>query len=154
KILRAINFGPEGDFEGIALYGKTAFVLRSDGIIFEVQNYRLPGETVLHQTGITAKDNEGLCYDVRHNRLLIACKSAVGKSKHDKKQRAVYAFDLSSKTTDPEPVYIVDGQALAAFTDRHPQLKAYKSLSKKNVRFPISEIAIHPLNNEIYMLSA
>ena len=39
KIEQEIKFGKSGDYEGLAIAGNDAFVMRSDGVLFEVKNY-------------------------------------------------------------------------------------------------------------------
>lgn len=39
QIQKQIPFGEDGDYEGIAVVGNDAYVLRSDGVIFEVLNF-------------------------------------------------------------------------------------------------------------------
>src|SRR6476620_1551795 len=39
KVDKEIPFSKHGDYEGIAVVGSTAYVLRSDGTLFEVMNY-------------------------------------------------------------------------------------------------------------------
>ncbi|UJH92622.1 hypothetical protein LZ575_09190 [Antarcticibacterium sp. 1MA-6-2] len=76
KIEKQIEFGDEGDYEGIALAGSTAYVLRSDGNIFEVLNFNEENrQTREIETEIKGEYNfEGLCFDKKNNRLLIAAK--------------------------------------------------------------------------------
>ena len=154
KLEREILFSHNGDYEGIAVCGSTIYVLRSDGVLFEIQDFDLPGNTVMHDTGVPADDSEGLCYDKSQNRLLIACKSAAGKEKEEKKRRLVYEFDLKNKTLNPEPAFILDGEELSEYASKNKELKDVKALEKETVRFLTSEIAIHPLSGDIYLLAA
>lgn len=88
-----INFGKDGDYEGITLVNDTYFVVRSDGDIFEVS---ADGDTKKYKFKDSAGFNfEGLCYDKSKNRLLVACKEHP-KKKH-KKEVLIYEFDLETK---------------------------------------------------------
>ncbi|RYZ51565.1 MAG: hypothetical protein EOP49_11410, partial [Sphingobacteriales bacterium] len=96
KILHEIPFGPSGDYEGLAVAGQTAYVLRADGQIFEVKNFDSgKPSTTTHKTSLTAKqDTEGMCYDASNNRLLIAIKGAEPGSTDYK---GIYSFSLADK---------------------------------------------------------
>ena len=62
KIDKEINFNIAGDYEGIARVNKTIYILKSDGVIYEVIDFdsELP-KVKSYTTGILAKNNEGLC---------------------------------------------------------------------------------------------
>src|SRR5690606_17327761 len=76
SIEKKIEFAGSGDYEGIALVGYTAFVLRSDGTIYEVSDFMFGnGKTTVHETSVKGEFNfEGLSYDQENNQLLIAVK--------------------------------------------------------------------------------
>ncbi len=93
SITNEIKFSNRGDFEDVALNGDTAYVLRSDGVIFRIVNYNTSPVTSILNTLLNSKANtEGLYFDKNNHRLLIACKGdADTKHKHLK---IVYAYDL------------------------------------------------------------
>jgi hypothetical protein len=76
KIEKAIDFGANGDYEGIAVVKDVAYIIRADGMLFEVSNYSSPKPVIKeYRTPLTAKqDVEGLCYDEKNNRLLLSIK--------------------------------------------------------------------------------
>lgn len=76
RVEKSIRFAGPGDYEGIAIVGTTAWVLRADGLLFEVKSFAGASPIVAeHQTSFTAaQDIEGLCLDERRNRLLLAVK--------------------------------------------------------------------------------
>lgn len=79
KIKNQFTFHIDGDYEGITKVDNSIFILRSDGMLFEIANYLNPDTKISsYRTGIPANNNEGLCYDKDHNRL-IACKGKIGK---------------------------------------------------------------------------
>lgn len=139
-IEKQIPFGENGDYEGIALVGATAYVLRSDGAIFEVQNFQEEGRTVtMFDTGLEAVYNsEGLCYDASGKRLLIAIKDKAGDE-----YKPVFAFDLKTKTIQKEPAFKI------YFDD-----PVFDVLDQKTSHVLIrpSEINIHPETGNIYIL--
>lgn len=157
QVKEQYNFHIDGDYEGIALVNRSMFILRSDGVLFEMPDYGSADSKLrTHVTGIPAKNNEGLCYDSDNNRLLIACKSKTGKGPEHKDKRVIYGFDLSSKKLSDEPAYSFDIPAILAFAK---EKKVNLHVSDNNVTDPVirflpSAIAIHPLSKKLYLLSA
>lgn len=141
KIEKEIPFAGSGDYEGLAIVGQTAFVLRADGQIIEVKNYKSnQPSTSVHKTSLTIKhDTEGLCYDSRNNRLLIAIK---GTEPGNTDYKGIYSFSLSDKKMQKDPVYKIDLN-YSAFDE-------FKS-KKSGSQMQPSAIAIHPKTNEIYI---
>ncbi len=160
KINNQYTFNIDGDYEGITRVGNTIYILRSDGVLFEIADYH-SGEFKLktYVTGIPANNNEGLCYDADHKRLLIACKSKIGKGREFKDRRAIYGFDLSTKKLSKEPVYNFDVQNIRQFAQKHKISMPVRS--KKNgqvtepvIKFATSAVCIHPFTKKLYLLSA
>jgi uncharacterized protein YjiK len=141
KVEKEVPFGSNGDYEGIALVNKTAYVLQADGKIFEVDN--IDGERPKvkeYTTHLTVdQDAEGLCYDQKNNRLLVAIK---GEDPNSSDQKGIYGFDLATKKMAKEPVYKIDLN--------HQLFEDLKEKKPKDVVLP-SEIAIHPATGDIYI---
>lgn len=138
RIEKEVHFAGSGDYEGIVLIGSTAWVLRSDGLLFEVQDFNRSKPSVTeHRTPFTgAQDFEGITSDLKNKRLLISVK---GKDPNSKAFKGVYAFDLTSKTASTTPVYKITS--------------AKSSRSKKGrSRIKPSEIVLHPITRELYVL--
>ncbi|QHL89081.1 hypothetical protein GU926_17255 [Nibribacter ruber] len=144
NIDRQITFGAAGDYEGIALVGDNAYVVRSDGQLFEVTNIHSQQNQVTEYPSVLTPEHnvEGLTYDQKNNRLLLAIK---GEETNSPAYKGVYAFDLSSKRLSKEPVFKLSLQDPLLFQ------KKQKSLSKV---WEPSEIAIHPVTGEIYLTEA
>lgn len=142
KIEKEIEFGDDGDYEGLAINNKDAYVLRSDGVLFEVDDYDNEDPDVKkYETSLTAHQNtEGLCLDKKNNRLLIAIKS---EEKHDKKHKGVYAFDLASKKLASKPVFMINLED--PIFDRLEVNQLTKKMSP-------SDIAINPQNGDFYLV--
>jgi hypothetical protein len=135
------------------------YILRSDGVLLAISNYKREDFSVAsYATGIPADNNEGLCYDSLHNRLLIGCKSRIGKGPELKDKRAVYAFELATKKLSEFPLYLFDVGTLEEFAADNkiefPSKKKKKGNSKTDIKMRISAIGIHPLTQELYILSA
>jgi uncharacterized protein YjiK len=142
KIEDKIEFGDPGDYEAIALVGTTAYVLRSDGIIFEVNDFtNVTAPVIKHTIQLKGKyDFEGLCYDKTKNRLLLSIKDM------DKGEfKPIFAFDLSTKQLNPEPVFSID------YNDPVFDILEVK---KSNKTLRPAEIGIHPVTGNIYVLES
>jgi hypothetical protein len=160
RIVRELPFGYDGDYEGVARVGKTVYVLRSDGVLYEIPDYRLESSnTRFYETMIPAENNEGLCYDRAGHRLLIGCKGRLDKGPEFKDPRYIYAFDLKTKKLAPKPVYAFSVQDLSAYAVKNGIIPPVTT--KKNgrtipslIKLSTSEIALHPVTGELYLLSA
>lgn len=161
-IREQFQFHIDGDYEGVTRVGDAMYILRSDATLFEVDDYRRKDFTLrTYSTAIPARNNEGLCYDEANNRLLIGCKSKLGKGPEFKDKRAIYAFDLATKTLLPDPVFEFDVQAIKEFAMARKIDLPTKSRKKKGVpveepmlKFMTSAISVHPIRNELFLLSA
>jgi DNA-binding beta-propeller fold protein YncE len=142
KIEKEIPFGDKGDYEGIAVVGQAAYVLRSDGTIFEVSNFNAAKPKVKeYDTPLTVEqDSESLCYDQKNNRLLVAVK---GDDPNSKDYKGIYGFDLTSKKMAETPVLKIDLT--------NPLLEE-EGKKKSGGEFYPSEIALHPTTGDIYIL--
>src|SRR5690606_16376341 len=129
---KEIPFAGAGDYEGIALAGNIAYVVRSDAKIYKVENWESDNPTVSeYDTPLTDDDNvEGLFYDKQDHRLLLAVKD--GK-KENADFKGIYAFDLATNRLDKEPVIKID---------LNDPLLSKSGEKKKSKRFRPSEIGI------------
>jgi hypothetical protein len=160
EITSQYSFNGDGDYEDITRVNKTLYILRSDGTLFEVENYLSKNsKTITYNTDIPANNNEGLCYDKDNNRLLIACKSKVDKGRQYKDRRMIYAFDLKSKTLSQNPAYDFNVNDLRQFAlIKKIPLRSKTKKSGKVVedffKFKTSAIALHPVTKKLFLLSA
>ncbi len=153
-----VAFGKDGDYEGLAKVGNDMYILRSDGVLFELKNYaseKMKVDSII--TGIPSTNNEGLCYDQKNHRLLVACKNA--SSKEQRNKRMIYAVDLKTKKMNAEPAYTMDVNEIKQFARHHDielptKVKKNSEVREAFVRFKPSAICLHPLNGKLYMLSA
>ncbi|MDF1517718.1 MAG: SdiA-regulated domain-containing protein, partial [Lutibacter sp.] len=134
---KTIPFAKKGDYEDLAIKDSTAFILRSDGTIFEIKNYLDTPKTIKHKTFLTEQDNaEGLFFDAEKNRLLVACKENSDEKK-DKGTRYVYEFLLDENTLNPNPILTISQNDISSKSEFSP-----------------SGIAIHPISKNIFILSS
>lgn len=160
EITDQFNFHIEGDYEDIVRVGKNLYILRSDGALFEISDFESQDYNLdFFETGIPAKDNEGLCYDRDNNRLLIASKSKAGKGDENNDIRSIYSFDLATKILSAKPAFAFNVNALIKFALGHN----IKLKTKKDKNDPVPEpvlklrtsaISIHPLTKELFLISA
>lgn len=139
KVERQIDFAGAGDYEGIAVVNSTAYVLRADGKIFEVQQYNGKAPTIVeHTTHLTKKqDVEGLSFDKKNNRLLLAIK---GKEADSDDYKGIYAFDLNTKKAATTAVFKIDLNH-TIFTE----------IKGKNKIQP-SDLEVHPATGDVYVI--
>jgi len=136
-IEKEIKFAGPGDYEDLALNGNKAYIVRSDGLLFEVD--LKTNETQELQTGFNASNNiEGLFYEQEANRLLLAMKNP--DPTHDG-QSSIYAYSLKEKKTSQQPVYSI----------RHKDTALNSTAKKKLKAIMPSAVAIHPVTKEIYI---
>ncbi|MEI6950413.1 SdiA-regulated domain-containing protein [Paraflavisolibacter sp. H34] len=142
KIEQEIPFAGPGDYEGVTLAGTDAFVVRSDGRLYEIADFRGKNPRVKeHRTPLTAKqDVEGLCYDAREKRLLLAPK---GEDPTSKEYKGIYAVDPGTGHMQTAPVLKIPVGEGAANG---------KKEKKKNKGVQPSEINVHPKTGQIYVL--
>ncbi|CAN5539462.1 hypothetical protein BH10BAC1_BH10BAC1_17320 [soil metagenome] len=149
-----------GDYEGIALVENTIYLLRSDGVLVEYPDFKSPNLKIKeYDLNLPSSNNEGLCYDAKNDRLLIAAKIKAGKGKDKKETRNIYSFNLKTKKPNNSPILklnIEDIEAEAIKKNIAIPYKINKKTGEKvnTFNFRPSEIAIHPINKHIYVLSS
>ena len=135
-----IKFGRGGDYEGVAVVEKDAYVLRSDGIIIEIPDFLENGSSAKsHKTNLDQLPGiniEGLCADPANNRLLLAEK----EQKNSVNQKKIYAVDLDQKISSKKPIFEIDFS--------HPIFQDIKEEEK----FMPGELCLHPITGEVYIL--
>ncbi len=154
ELLSEHEFGGDGDYEGIEAVGNDLFVLRSDGMLFHLKDWRHreAREVTRIDTPLSGRhDTEGLALERDGSSLLIACKEYPGKG--FKGKRTVYRYDTVEKQTEPRPALVFD--AVAAEKD---QVEGIVSRTVRRLmdirRFKPSGLAVHPYTGEIYVVSS
>jgi len=143
EVTTKVKFGKKGDYEGIEVVGNSAYVLRSDGTLFEVINFTSDDFKVNEfVTPLnTANDTEGLSYIPKKHSLLIACKENAYIDKKRQNERAVYQFNLKTNSLDEKPFILIDEAQIA-------------SLVNNKIAFHPSGIAQHPITQEWYIIAS
>lgn len=108
EVNKLTTFAEKGDFEGIAYTPKgEIWVLRSDGVLFQIIEKRKEFYTKIHPIDFLKKsDSEGLCFDDETNSLLIAVKDNAPDLSN--KTKAVYRFSLNTHKIEKKPVFTID----------------------------------------------
>ncbi|WP_299101875.1 SdiA-regulated domain-containing protein [uncultured Winogradskyella sp.] len=141
-ITKEIKFAGKGDYEAIAINDNDAYILRSDGLIYEVKNYDSENlETSKIATSFKQYNNmESLTLDRGNDQLLITPKDYDFGKKHIK---SIYKIPLSSKKMDANPIINIDLKA-----------NILEDFKKKKIRETLSpsDIAVHPKTKDIYVI--
>lgn len=154
KVVREIQFAHAGDYEGIAPVNKDLWILRSDGVLFQIHSYASAKPKVDSiQTGIPNTNNEGLCYDSKNKQLLIGSKNKISSDKSVKHLRTIYAFDVVKKKRLPEPKFTLDLKQIRAQYYQQ-NAKTITPETEKEMKIKISGMFVHPKTQELYVLSA
>jgi len=129
-----------GDSEDIAILGNTAYILTAGKrpAIYRIVDY-IGGSRQYDRYDLKLSeeyDPEGLCHDLKENRLLIACK---GSPTRGDTERKIFPFDIRSGRRGKSPVLSIDCQDF---------------MDKDEGTFNPSGIAIHPITNDLYMIGA
>ena len=163
-IINRYEFGNKGDYEDIAVINQTAYVLRSDGRVFGIENFDKENRKVKeYNTPLSTKnDTEGLVYDEFSNSLFIACKGSpsVEKENPHKGYKAIYKFVIGEMKLLKKPEFLIDLNKSDSYSDVNLLTGSFLGKVKKHqlaerlASFQPSGLAIHPFNNEIYIISS
>ena len=144
KVEQEIYFGDNGDYEGIEIIKNDAWVLKSNGTLYEVADYLKQEELKVkkYPTALTGRnDTEGLAYDHVNRGLLIACKGRPFADEiNGNEYKAIYSFDHENKISDIKPFLLI----------KMDTIKYYKG----DETFAPSGIAIHPITENIFILGS
>jgi len=135
-------FGDKGDYEDVAIYNGTPYVLRSDGTITKVmldsagKVYGLD----LGKPALSGKnDFETLYTDPARKALVMICKNC---QSDDDKTVSAYAYYPDSLGFENKPLYHIDAKEVE------------KRSPFKTSKLQPSGAAIHPILRKLYILSS
>ncbi len=141
-------FAKPGDYEGIALVDGTVVVARSDGKLWRIAE----GEVQKVASPLSDRyDIEGLAWDARNSRLLVACKGKAGRGARFEHTKAVYAVQVPTFEWINTPAFVVEQSALRRFLEEHEHVGRKPGAAKS---FAPSAIGVDPVTGNIYMLSS
>ena len=161
---KTVNFSADGDYEGITAVGNLLYVLRADGVLFEISNWQKEKKinTKVIDTNLGEINNtEGLTYDIDSNDLLIVCKGSAKIGEKKNKARAGYRYDLDNKEFSVKPSFSISRKDFKHFvkdslkgSENYNRFKKKLKQSKKDMPLQPSAVAIHPFTKDIYILAA
>ncbi len=157
-IMSEIPFASSGDFEGLVILDDEAWVLRSDGNLYQVSGLRQPDPTTRKvDTFLRGKDDtEGLAYDAIGKQLLVGLKEPPnldGDRRMDK--RAVFAYQLERNIMPESPFLLLDmGELKRVYTSQVSGNKPQKFDPERKEDFLPSDLALHPITGHIYHIAA
>ena len=156
------NFWKKGDYEGVEVVGSHIFVVKSTGTIYKIDFPNEANQNVEKFNFFLSKENdvEGLCYDQKNNRLMLACKAKPGKEAKFKHKKGIYCLDLGNMELSKQPVYMVSLEEVQNYLDTKPIIRKLEKVmeffqpGEGGFTFAPSAIAIHPISGHIYITSA
>lgn len=162
EVTEKIDFYKDGDYEGVEVVGEDIYVVKSTGTIYQVINPMNPDRMDIEKyNDILEKENdvEGLGYDKKNNRLLVACKAKAGKGDDFKLKKGIYTFDLATKKMTTSPVFVISLEDVQNYLDTKPILRELERIEEffqpnESFTFSPSAIAIHPKTGNLYITSS
>ena len=162
KVADVVPFGKRGDYEGIENVHGDLYVLKSSGTLLLIDLDKKEIEKKFKTSLNQRNDVEGLGFDKRDSTLLLACKAQAGIEKKIEEARAVYKFNLDKHKLNETPFLLITDNAIESFLIKNrpknegtarDNLK-FKNLLQRASHFSPSAIAVHPITNHYYLLSA
>jgi len=156
------KFAKEGDFEDLKILGDTAYMLRSDGKLYELKEFENDTnltKAIKINTGLKKENNtEGLCWDDKRKLFLIACKGSPDYKTDYKGKKAIYTFDPVTNKLSEKADMLIDERQIEKFAYSKnknfvQQLMKFYVHNSKEV-FEPSGIAIQPFSRDIYVISS
>ncbi|MEL6188498.1 MAG: hypothetical protein AAFU79_28075, partial [Myxococcota bacterium] len=148
EVGQPIRFAGKGDYEGVEVVGDEVVAARSDGTLWRIRE----GEVVEVRSPLSAaQDVEGLAFDPKRSRLLVACKGKAGTGKDYAGTRAIYALSVPEYRWEDAPAYLIALSDLEAFIRSH-NVRGLKPKDAKH--FAPSGIAVSPDGRAIYVISS
>ncbi len=156
SVIRKQPWYKNGDYEGIEAVGNKLYICKSNSKIYELaESAEAP---IKYESFLTkAHDIEGLTYHKETNRLLLACKGKGPDEALNAKKCFIYGFDLNENKMQADPVFTLTLDEVIQYLKNRKELSEALNdffLDKDALKFAPSAIAIHPLNNNIYMTSS
>ncbi len=148
KMVDQLRFAGPGDYEGIELADNAIYALKSNGNLYQYS--LVDGSTNTIKTPLKRSNNsEGLAFDKKNNRLLIALKGEAGLEGTKIRGKAIYAYHLSEGFIE-QPIWIITPEELVRWNQNQP---ASLKITNKRLGFMPSAMAVHPHNNDIYIVA-
>ena len=152
-------FGPPGDMEGLTRVAAEYYALRSDGLIYRLSLGRSAVQVLdTFRVSLPQGDLEGLAFDERVQRLLIAPKGMRKGGPDERDARELYAYDIKTRKLLAEPVMRLSVEDIVAQARASgimvPTRTTPKGREVSAVKLRFSSVAIDPVSDLHYLLSA
>ena len=135
-------FSENADYEALALDQENAYVMRSDGRIFEILDYVGDNQTVQHFDTAFDEDNnmESLTLDPKSRELITVAKD---EGLEEKDLKGLYRIDIGTRKQEAQPFMTINMKD-----------KAFEAFQKKDAEktFSPSDLAIHPKTGDYYIV--
>jgi uncharacterized protein YjiK len=134
-------FGSKGDYEDIAIYKGTPYVLRSDGMITKIVRDSSGVRGVeAGKIGLTGtNDFETIYADTARKALILICKNCASD---DKKTVSAFAYYPDSIGFDNNPVFTINADDVERLSPH------------KTSKLQPSAAAIHPVLHKLFIISS
>ncbi len=143
SIVKQIEFAGPGDYEGITLDGTTAYVLKSDGTIYKVEDFLRKPMTQVFETPFGSRnDVEGLYFDPGQEQLLLVPK---GKGLESENDKGIHVVNVETMEMNKKPLINMTFKE-EIFHDL--------STKDKEASFYPSEVIRHPGTGKVLVLEA
>ena len=152
EVVSFIKFADGGDYEGVEIVGKDAFVIESNGNLFHIKNFEKELEVNKINTPLSPKnDIEGLGIDPENDLLLIACKEKPYlDADHKHGGKSIFAYRYTDNTFIKAPVHLLKKSQVSEFVEEN---SGYE-LSKEALNFKPSAVAVHPKTDQTYVIAS
>jgi len=160
RIVKKQTFAGSGDYEDLIRVGRDIYVITSEGILSQIKNFESVNPILQPILTPFSKKNdiEGMAYDSKNHRLLIAPKE-YGLDQN-KTVKQIYGFDLRTMKFQTEPAYSIRLEEIEAQFQgdalEESSKKFLKAIGNQNMNkvFRSSAITIKESTGEIFVLSS
>jgi uncharacterized protein YjiK len=148
KVINEIKFGKKGDYEGVANDDNRAYVIKSNGKLYHFDIENEPEVTKVDLLFTSKNDLEGICRGHKKDELYIACKRSPDFLENNLNGRAIYQYDVTEDKVIQKPyIHLTSKIFEQALIDVGLRPSTH-------MPFMPSGIAIHPITEEVYLISS
>lgn len=159
-VRRVLPFAGRGDYEGLCRVGEQYFVLRSDGLLLQLElqpggeRLRLVGQ---HELRLPVVEFEGVAAAADGKQLWLAPKELGKRDKERRDERPLYRFDLATGRADPEPALCCSRPQVIAAAERLsvvlPERTSAKGKERVLLELAFSDLAVRPATGDLFLLA-
>ena len=159
EIMNKIDFGKDGDYEGIAIYDNFYFIVESGGKMWisVMDSLKESHRADLETKGGT--EIEGICYDPERETFLVAYKTT--HSGFLTNERSIFTYQPGISGHSEAPAFTLNNKLLAKYMRKQPKDDNYsvllRSMKISLPHIPLfkpSGITINPENGHAFVISS